>query len=138
MKATSLLAITAALSILAGTTASFASGKSKKYQPDVNIVKQKVDVDLNINKDRVNQLAIVKNHAKSVSVIKAKHSDKLKNLTNINNVALNVANTGDITSKGNARTGNITGHSNATSVSAVGAAASVGVTISSISSPAGK
>lgn len=132
MKATSLLAMTAALSLLVGTSAAFAGGHNHTPQTNIVVVKQKIDTDLTINKNKVNQLAIVKNYDPSVSVIAVKNSDHLNNLTNINNIASNVANTGNISVKGYARTGNINGHGNSgSSVSAVGAAA--GISISSIS-----
>jgi hypothetical protein len=131
MKATSFLAMIAALSIMAGAPAALAGGDHNKSETNIVVVKQKIDTDVTINKNRVNQLAIVNNQKPSVSVINTKLSKNLNNLTNINNIALNVANTGNIDVKGYARTGNIDGHGNSgSSVSAVGAAA--GISISSI------
>jgi hypothetical protein len=131
MKTTSFLAMTAALSIMAGTSAAIA-GDTVEIEKTVVIVKQDIDTDVTINKNKINQLAIVNNEAPSVSAINTKFSKNLNNLTNINNIALNVANAGNIDVKGSAETGDITGHGNSgSSVSAVGAAA--GISISSIS-----
>ena len=147
--------MTAALSLLVGTSAAFAGGdtiiknpyydysKTKvKVEKKVTFDRDKYDLDIDqgkkasvkINDNTITQHAVINNKEKSVSVIDiSKKAKRFGNIVNMNNVAVSLVNTGDVSNNGKIKTGAITGHSNSASASAVGLSSTVGVTISSIS-----
>jgi hypothetical protein len=146
VKATSLLAMTAALCLLSGASAAFADPFKKHDAPD--IVKyepyndqDKYDLDnvagTQINDNTITQAGVIDKHFAATSAVEVIGANRVGNVVNVGDAVQNSANTGNISV--NAGVGDIShiGHGDSTSTSAVGAASSVSVSISSISTSSG-
>lgn len=132
MKATSLLAMTAALSLLVGTSA--ASAQQVNPELDLTVILQDDGAETTINDSKVNQSAAINKQSGSLSAIGIFTDDgTVGNVTNIGDTVQNTVNTGAINNRGRVVSGNHTGHGDSGSVSAVGAASTVAVSISSVS-----
>lgn len=131
MKKTSFLAMTAALSMLAGL--STASAQQVNPDPDLNIILQDRGAETVINDSNVNQAAAINKASGSLSAIGIFTRDgTVGNVTNIGDTIQNTANTGAVNNESSITAANHRGHGDSASVSAMGAASTVAVSITSI------
>jgi hypothetical protein len=147
MKATSLLAMTAALSLLVGTSAAFAfpnghSGPDVEVNVDALTDWDKYDMDGDLGNNATQTISegtIIQNGQinkpqPTDASIELDNVDHINRVINIADTAQNAANIGDISSTGTMKDAKRFGHGNSISVSAaVGASSSVSASISSIS-----